>query len=83
MRAVPVDDLDARMEGDILAKDPENRLSLHNSSTERMLGLKPNDENSVPRIACPLRQVVKNSPVLHHPRRGNYHHRTVRPRYGL
>jgi hypothetical protein len=55
MRAVPIDDLDARMEGDIVTKDPENRLSLHNSSTKRMLGLKPNNENSVPRIACPLR----------------------------
>src|SRR4029077_16930616 len=83
MCTVAIDDFHSGMKSDILAKYLKNRLPLYHSSPQCVLGLKAYDEDCVPWIACSLRQMMKDSPIFHHARCGDYSHGAMSTRYCL
>jgi len=66
VRAVSSQHFDARTEGDFVAEDAKHRRLLDDSTTQCVLGLKADDQDRVPWIGRPMREVVQNATRLGH-----------------
>jgi hypothetical protein len=67
VRTITVDHFNARVERDVVPENVKHRLPLDYSPTQRVLGLKTDDEYCISRIAGTLGKMVKNPAILHHP----------------
>ena len=76
MCAVAVEYLYIGTQRHLFTEHSNDRPSLHDSAAERVLGLKADDENRVPRIRGAVQQVMEDPPAFDHAGSGDHDQRT-------
>src|SRR5204862_7567677 len=73
VRAVAGEHFDACAEWDLVAEDTQHWRLLDDPSAKGVLRLESDDEDRVPRIGRPVRQMVQDAPRFGHARRRDDH----------